>query len=182
LFHAADVGRAVAIAVLRGAGHPGDDAGFVARAITVEVGLDPQLVALRPVCDRRALGGAVIVSPHDVDARRGKHGSFFSGYLLDVVMDADSQIITALDVLPANAGEAADATKLLSHEERVHDNDVQTLSIDKAGFRGDLLRAWQDQERLGLEVVVPPTSLEPRPARSDAQPTSARRSSFPRAV
>lgn len=106
-------------------------------------------------------GGDQVVSAHDVDARRGKHGSFFTGYLLDVSMDADSQIITALAVLPANADEAADATSLISHEERVHDNDVQTLSIDKAGFRGELLREWQDPLRLGLEVVVPPTKIDP---------------------
>jgi transposase len=108
-------------------------------------------------------GGDQVVSAQDVDARRGKHGSFFTGYLLDVVMDADSQIITALDVLPANADEAADATSLITHEEIVHDNDVQTLSIDKAGFRGELLREWQDEERLGLEVVVPPTHIDPTP-------------------
>jgi hypothetical protein len=103
------------------------------------------------------------VSLHDPEARRGKHGAYFTGYLLDVAMDADSQIITALDVLPANADEAADATTLLTHEETVHGNDVQTLSIDKAGFRGELLREWQDPEGLNLEVVVPPTNVEPTP-------------------
>jgi transposase len=108
-------------------------------------------------------GGDQVVSTHDVDARRGKHGSFFTGYLLDVAMDADSQIITALDLLPANADEAAHATALIQHEEATHGNDVQTLSIDKAGFRGELLREWQDPEGLGLEVVVPPTKVEPTP-------------------
>jgi transposase len=108
-------------------------------------------------------GGDQVVSVHDGEARRGKHGAYFTGYLLDVALDADSQIITALDVLPANADEAADATKLISHEERVHGNDVQTLSIDKAGFRGELLREWQDPLRLGLEVVVPPTQIDPTP-------------------
>jgi transposase len=106
-------------------------------------------------------GGDQVVSTHDVDARRGKHGSFFTGYLLDVALDADSQIITALDLLPANADEAADATALIGHEETTHGNDIQTLSIDKAGFRGELLREWQDPEGLGLKVVVPPTNLEP---------------------
>jgi transposase len=108
-------------------------------------------------------GGDQVVSVHDVDARRGKHGAYFTGYLLDVALDADSQIITALDLLPANGDEAADATALLAHEEAVHDNDVQTLSIDKAGFRGELLREWQNPEGLGLQVVVPPTNVEPTP-------------------
>jgi transposase len=64
--------------------------------------------------------GDRVVSIQDVDARRGMHGSYFTGYLLDVALDADSQIITALDVLPANADEAADATALIRHEETIH--------------------------------------------------------------
>jgi transposase len=108
-------------------------------------------------------GGDRVVSIQDEDARRAKHGSFFTGYLLDVALDADSQIITALDVLPANADEAADATSLIAHEEHVHNNDIQTLSIDKIGFRGELLREWQNPDGLGLEVVVPPIHLEPTP-------------------
>jgi hypothetical protein len=99
----------------------------------------------------------------DVDAWRAKHGSYFTGYLLDVALDADSQIITALDVLPANADEAADATALIRHEEAIHGNDIQMLSIDKAGFRGDLLREWQNPDGLGLEVIVPPMKVEPTP-------------------
>jgi transposase len=108
-------------------------------------------------------GGDHLVSIQDVDARRAKHGAYFTGYLLDVALDADSQIIIALDVLPANADEAADATSLIRHEESVHDNDIQILSIDKIGFRGELLREWQNPDDLALEVVVPPMKLEPTP-------------------
>jgi transposase len=107
--------------------------------------------------------GDRVVSIQDVDARRAKHGTYFTGYLLDVALDADSQIITALSVLPANADEAADATSLICHEETVHGNDIQTLSIDKAGFRGELLREWQNPDGLDLEVVVPPIHLDPTP-------------------
>jgi transposase len=35
----------------------------------------------------------------DVEARRSKHGDYYDGYLLDVLLDADSELITALDVL-----------------------------------------------------------------------------------
>ena len=108
-------------------------------------------------------GGDRLVSIQDVDARRGMHGAYFTGYLLDVALAADSQIITALDVLPANADEAADATSLITHEEHVHSNDVQIRSIDKIGFRGELLREWQNPDTLGLEVVVPPIRIEPTP-------------------
>jgi transposase len=108
-------------------------------------------------------GGDRVVSIQDADARRGMHGSYFTGYLLDVALDADSQIITALSVLPANADEAADATSLIRHEETIHATDIQILSIDKAGFRGELLREWQNPDGLGLEVVVPPIRIEPTP-------------------
>jgi hypothetical protein len=37
------------------------------------------------------------------------------------------------------------------------------LSIDKAGFRGELLRDWQNPDGLGQEVVVPPMKVEPTP-------------------
>lgn len=35
------------------------------------------------------------------------------------------------------------------------------LSIDKAGFRGELLWEWRNPEGLGLDVMVPPTTVEP---------------------
>jgi transposase len=123
---------------------------------------DALALAHKILADRAdSAGGDHVVSIHDPDARRGMHGGYFTGYLLDVAMDADSQIITALEVLPANGDEAADTTALIRHEETVHGNDVQTLSIDKAGFRGELLREWHDPEGLNLEVVVPPVREKP---------------------
>jgi hypothetical protein len=38
-------------------------------------------------------------SLHDPDARSAKHGRFYVGYLVDISVDADSQIITAMNVL-----------------------------------------------------------------------------------
>jgi transposase len=103
--------------------------------------------------------GDKLLSLADPDARVGLHGSYFSGYFLDVSMDAHSQIVTALSVLPANGNEAADATALIAQEEAAHHNDIEALSLDNAGFRGELLRQWQDPQGLGLEVYVPPTAL-----------------------
>jgi transposase len=139
-------------------GPPPEPASPLRRALADALALAHQVLADRDDPE----GGDQVVSVQDRDARHGKHGAFFTGYLLDVALDADSQLITALDLLPANADEAADATALLSHEETVHGNDVQTLSIDKAGFRGELLREWQEEEGLALEVVVPPTRVGPK--------------------
>lgn len=102
-----------------------------------------------------------VVSAQDPDARCGKHGRYYDGYLYDMAMDADSELITAVNVLPANGDEGADATRLLTAEERAHGNDVQALSIDGAGCRGDILRELTDPNGLNLEVFVPPTARIP---------------------
>jgi transposase len=92
----------------------------------------------------------------DPDARRSKHGQWYDGFLLDVLIDADSELFTAINVLPANGDEAADAAELVRREEAAHGNDVQGLSIDGAGFNGPLLRELEDPAGLALEVYVPP--------------------------
>jgi hypothetical protein len=108
-----------------------------------------------------AESGDKVISAHDPEARCGKHGDFYDGYLLDIAMDADSELLTALNVLPANGDEGADAVQLIKQEEQAQGNDVQALSIDGAGFRGELLRELTDPGGLDLEVFVPPTERLP---------------------
>ncbi len=103
-----------------------------------------------------------VVSVRDSEARKGWHHQWFTGYLLDVAMDADREFLTAIDVWPAGADEAANATGLIRQEEQAQGHDIATLSIDGIGFRGDLIEQWSDPEGLNLEVIVPPT--EPAPA------------------
>lgn len=103
--------------------------------------------------------GDKVVSVHDPAARLGKHGDYYHGYLLDVAMDADSELITAVNVIPANGDETVDAQVLITQEEAAQGNDVQALSIDGIGFRGKRLREWQDPQGLNLEVFVPPPPL-----------------------
>jgi transposase len=97
----------------------------------------------------------------DVDARRVHHQGWHTGYLLDVAMDADSEIVTALNVLPGGSNEAADATTLLAHEEQVHGNAIQAISMDGAGYKGPLLRELTDPRGLNVEVFVPPRDDQP---------------------
>ena len=94
-------------------------------------------------------------SVHDPDARRGKHGEYFDGYLVDVLMDADSELVTAVNVLPANGNEGADASTLVRQEEAVTGQDIRGLSIDGAGHVGEVLRELQDPQGLDLDVYVP---------------------------
>ncbi len=79
-------------------------------------------------------------STADADARRARHGEWYDGYLLDIMMDADSEIITQVNVLPANGDEAADVIELIRQEEQTHGNDVEALSMDEAGFNGRQVR------------------------------------------
>jgi transposase len=106
--------------------------------------------------DANPKGKQPLRSAVDPDARRLKHGGWHTGYFLDVAMDADSEIITALNVLPGGSNEGADVTTLLSHEERVHGNDVQAVSQDGAGFKGPVLRALTEPTGFHVEVFVPP--------------------------
>jgi transposase len=101
----------------------------------------------------------------DQDVRTGKHGDYYDGYLLDVSMDADSELLCAVDVLPANADEAANATQLIASEEQAHGNDIASLSIDRIGYRGDVLAALSDAiDGPQLIVYVPPIDwLPPAP-------------------
>ena len=97
-----------------------------------------------------------IISTTDPDARRGKHGDFYEGYQLDISLDADSEILTAVATPPANQDEAANARNLIEQEEKAQGNDIQALSIDGIGFRGDVLRSLQNPQGLNLAVYVPP--------------------------
>jgi transposase len=101
--------------------------------------------------------GDRVLSVHDADARCGKHGDFYDGYLVDIAMDADSELITALNVLPANGDEGGDAVHLIQQEEQAHGNDVAAVSIDGAGYRGPVLRDLTDPKGLNLEVFTPPS-------------------------
>jgi transposase len=99
----------------------------------------------------------------DPDVRRGKHGQWYDGYLLDISMDADSELITEINVLPANGAEAADAVQLIQQEEATHGNDIEQLSIDGIGFNGPVLRELEDPEGLAVDTYVPP----PKEAETD---------------
>ena len=95
------------------------------------------------------------LSTTDPDARCGKHGQFFNGYLVDILVDPDSEIITQVNVISAAGDEAADAVELIELEEAAHGNDISALSIDGVGFNGPVLRELQDPEGLNVDTYVP---------------------------
>ncbi len=99
--------------------------------------------------------GNALASLEDVDARFGRHCGPYCGYLLDILLDPDSEIITSLNVPPFHGDEAADAAVLVRQEEEAQHNDVAALSADGALCNGPRLRELKDPEGLNLEVFVP---------------------------
>jgi hypothetical protein len=117
-------------------------------------------LAHKVLADRDPKATDKLVSLVDTEARVGKHGGYYTGYALDISIDADSEIICALDVLAANGDEAANAKALIESEEAAQGNDVESLSIDSIGFRGDVLRELTEAGGPQVEVFVPPYSHE----------------------
>jgi transposase len=98
------------------------------------------------------------------EVRTGKHGDYYDGYALDVSMDADSEILCAVEVLPANGDEAANAKALITREEAAQGNDIASLSMDRIGYRGDVLAELSDAEDgPQLTVYVPPIDWKTGP-------------------
>jgi hypothetical protein len=121
--------------------------------------------------DREPKAQAKLLSLVDTDARAGKHGDYYEGYLLDVSRDADSERICALDVLPANGEEGANAP-LITSEAQAHGTAIASLSIDRIGYRGELLATLsEDANGPQLRVYVPPLDWLP-PAPEVFQPAA----------
>lgn len=107
--------------------------------------------------------GDQVRSVVDPEARCGKHGAYFDGYLLDISLDADSELLTALNILPGNGDEARDTQTLLAAEERAQGNAVEAVSIDGIGWNGEVLHALSAPAGRGVEVYVPPPALAQTP-------------------
>jgi transposase len=121
--------------------------------------------ALRQAADvaRKVLGGhdtptapGKIRSTVDPDARRGRHGEFYDGYMVDVMIDADSELFTAINVMPADGNESADALVLMDQEQSAHGNEIENLSIDGAGYDGPVIRELESEDGPNVKVFVPP--------------------------
>lgn len=139
--------------IVEGADRLSQDLGASEATDAVRARFEQALALAHKVLSDQQADGDKLRSAVDPDARRGKHGDFYDGYLLDVMLDAESELITALEILPGNGAEAADALVLIEAEEAAHGNNVDALSIDGVGWNGPVLhKLGQD---LGVEVYVP---------------------------
>jgi transposase len=127
--------------------------------------------AWQSLCELRQIGEKVLydhanpdaghktLSVFDSEARRGKHGEWYDGYTVDVMMDADSELITALQVLEAGGDEAKSCVELVRCEQEAHGNKIGEISMDGAGCNGEMLRTFEKD--MGIEVVTPPKQVPP---------------------
>jgi transposase len=87
----------------------------------------------KAVADRADGAKDRLVSPVDPDARAGKKDSkSWAGYKGHVVIEEDSEIITAIETTPANTDDGSQLKTLLQEQEQTHDIVPQALSGDKA--------------------------------------------------
>lgn len=100
-----------------------------------------------------------IVSVHDPEMRHGRKSSSnrFDGYKGAVGVDAESQIITAVDVLPGNAHDSTDAEEITRETEENTDSRVEAVIGDGAyGTVEQRIEAKESGRLLVAPVSKPP--------------------------
>ena len=130
-----------------------------------------------------------MVSVHDPEMRHGHKSSRrrFDGHKAAIVVDTDTQLITAVEVLPGNAADNLGALELVEESEVNTGVPVQEAMGDAAYGDGGTRQAFADAGRkLVARVPGPPTgSAFPRmtlsstwrravaPVRRDRSPTTS---------
>jgi uncharacterized protein YdbL (DUF1318 family) len=100
-------------------------------------------LAHKVLADREPEARDKMVSLVDAEARQGRHGDYFDGYLLDLSADADSELICAINLLPGNGNEGADAVTLVQKEEAAQGNEIESVSLDGSASAGRRCRRWK---------------------------------------
>ncbi|NQU96481.1 MAG: IS1182 family transposase [Chloroflexi bacterium] len=94
-----------------------------------------------------------IPSVHDPEQRHGRksHGRTFTGHKASVAVDVDSQLITAVDVIPGNGSDGAHAAELVEAAEANTGARVEQVIGDTA-YGG-----METRKELGDREVIAPT-------------------------
>jgi hypothetical protein len=97
-----------------------------------------------------------VVSVHDPEMRHGRKSASkrFNGHKAAVAVEIESQLISAVEVLPGNAGDQQKALELVEQSERVMEAPVEETVGDCAYGGGPTRRAFADAER-PLTAKVP---------------------------
>ncbi|MFC1925940.1 IS1182 family transposase [Chloroflexota bacterium] len=113
----------------------------------------------KAVADREEGTKDRMVSPSDPDARMGRKDSKkWTGYKGHVVVEEDSDIITAIETTPANKDDGSQLKPLLKQQEEAHDIRPEQLSADRAYGSGDNLETLADKEIIGYISLIERTN------------------------
>ena len=101
------------------------------------------------VCLKERVSRDRIVSVHDPEMRHGHKSSSkrFDGHKASVAVDTDSQVITAMDVLPGNASDNVGALELVERSEEGTISAVEETIGDAAYGDGGTRQAFADAGR-----------------------------------
>jgi len=96
-----------------------------------------------------------IVSVHDTEMRHGHKSNrkLFDGHKAAVAVDTDSQLITAVDVLPGNASDNTGVLKLIEQSEENTGIEVEETIGDCAYGDGATRKAFAEDERTLIAKV-----------------------------
>jgi transposase len=109
----------------------------------------------KAVADREDDRGDRLVSPVDPDARNGKRtGKSWIGYKGHLVVEEDSEIITAVETTPANKDDGSQLKPLLKQQEGTHSLVPEQLSADKAYSSGANLEVLDSKHINGYVSLV----------------------------
>jgi transposase len=119
--------------------------------LRINPGLRDRLQILeKAVADREEGAKDRLVSPVDPDARMGKKNSKrWAGYKGHLVVEEESEIITAVETTPANQADGSQLKPLLSQQEETHDLKPQEVSADKAYDSGANLEHLESKGIVG---------------------------------
>ncbi len=108
--------------------------------VTPELVKDLNLLEKAAVTDRTEEATDRLVSPIDQDARAGKkEHKHWAGYKGHLVVEEESEIITAIETTPANKDDGGQLKTLLNQQKQAYGLIPQELSADKAyGARANL--------------------------------------------
>lgn len=111
---------------------------------------------VEPVQLKRAVARDRVVSVHDPEMRHGRksHAKRFDGHKAAIAVDVESQLITAVDVLPGNAADDTHALGLVEASEAHTGVAVSETVADCAYGSGATRQAFADDERILIAPVV----------------------------
>ena len=109
----------------------------------------------KAVADRKEGAEDRLVSPVDPDARMGrKENKRWAGYKGHLVVEEDSEIITAVETTPANRADGNQLKRLLAQQEGAFDLVPVELSADKAYGSGTNLELLDGKRILGNVSLI----------------------------